>query len=144
LEVAEFKRILDIGLGRAILYLQTHDAAPYHEVILNACLNNTAFEPLTEGTRARYLYEVIQSTNDVPFYRKHTLKALMKSSPAWQNWDGQHLFDFATWFALRGDKGARRAITERFDLNAITGHTLGARNMIWLKGIIGFAHVASR
>jgi hypothetical protein len=67
----------------------------------------------------------------------------MKSSPNRQNWDGQHLFDFATQFALRGDRGARRAITERFDLNATTGHTLGAQHMISLKGLAGFAHVAS-
>jgi hypothetical protein len=143
LEVAEFKRILDIGLGRAILYLQTHDAAPHREVILNACLHNTAFEPLTEGTRARYLYDVIHLTDEVPFYRKQLLKALMHSSPTRHNWDGQHLFDFATLFALKGDKGAHRAITERFDLNATTGHTLGAQHMISLKGIAGFGHVAS-
>jgi hypothetical protein len=143
LEVAEFKRILDIGLGRAIIHLQTHDAAPYCDAILNACLHNTAYEPFTEGTRARYLYEVIHLTGEVPFYRKHILKALMKSSPAWQNWDGQHLFDFATLFALKGDKGARRVITERFDVNATTGHTLGAQHMISLKGIAGFGHVAS-
>jgi hypothetical protein len=144
LEPAEFKRILDIGLGRAILYLQKHDSTPHRDAILNACLHNTAPEPLFEGTRAWYLYHVIGLTGDMTIYRKRILKALLVSSPSSRSWDGEHLFDFATRFALEKDKGALRAISRRFDLNAETGHTLGAKNMIRLKGMAGFAHVALR
>jgi hypothetical protein len=36
-EVSEFRRLLHIGLGRTVLYLQNHDSTPYRDVILEAC-----------------------------------------------------------------------------------------------------------
>lgn len=40
MDIREFKRILNLGLGRAILYLREHDPAPYREAILADCLHH--------------------------------------------------------------------------------------------------------
>ena len=42
MEVREFERLLYIGLGRAILFAQANNLTPYHDLILHACLQNTA------------------------------------------------------------------------------------------------------
>jgi hypothetical protein len=41
-EAQEFERLLHIGLGRAILFAQQNDLSPYRDLILHACLHNTA------------------------------------------------------------------------------------------------------
>ncbi len=45
----EFARSLVSGRGNAVLHLQTHDAAPYREVILNACLHCVAYDAYLNG-----------------------------------------------------------------------------------------------
>src|SRR5689334_15427590 len=40
LEVAEFRSLLEKGLGRTVLFLQSHDVAPYREQILHACTHD--------------------------------------------------------------------------------------------------------
>lgn len=42
--VEEFARWLAHGLGRPILYLRDHDAEPYRDVILDACLHNRCYD----------------------------------------------------------------------------------------------------
>ncbi|MGB8648588.1 MAG: hypothetical protein WCF84_25350 [Anaerolineae bacterium] len=44
MEIPEFKRLIDAGHGRPVRYLQKHDAAPYRDVILHACLHNTSYD----------------------------------------------------------------------------------------------------
>lgn len=108
LSVTEFHRILKQGLGRAILHLQHNDSAPYREVILDACLHNTAFDPQVEGTRAQYIHDVIRLTSDVEFYREQILTALLNSEQ--RNWDEHHLLNQVMIFAKAGDENARHII----------------------------------
>jgi hypothetical protein len=52
MEVRELERLLHIGPGRAILFAQANNLTPYHDLILHACLHNTAYDPQCEGSRA--------------------------------------------------------------------------------------------
>ena len=117
MEAQEFERLLHIGLGRAILFAQTHDLAPYSDRILHACLHNIAYDPQCEGSRARYMFDIIHLTDQVQFYREHILAALARSEPS-GDWDSYQLFDFARLFAQSGDTVARQLIYDTFVRNA--------------------------
>ena len=80
MQVDEFRRVLEIGLGRIIIFLKTHDAAPYRDVILEACLHDTRYAGYVEYRRSTYLFDVISLTNDQQFYRDKILQALQNAS----------------------------------------------------------------
>lgn len=107
---SEFQRILHNGMGRAVLYLQQHDSALYRDAILHACLHNTAFDAQVEGTRAQYVFDVIQATSELEFYRNEILSALSQVDQQ-NNWrNAHHLLDLAAVFAMSGDEQARQII----------------------------------
>lgn len=64
----QFADYLFQGLGRPYLYLQQHDAAPYREQLLHACVYNPIYDPQCEGSRATYLHEMILLTHDPATY----------------------------------------------------------------------------
>ncbi len=145
MEVQEFKRILDIGLGRAILHLQQHDAAPYRDVILHACLHNTAYDAQVEGSRAEYMMDVIERTGDKEFFRIRILDALANlPDESKLLWDGTQLFDFARLFVEQGDQDARQVMYKKFAANVETESWLGAHELIELDGIQGFLFIAEK
>ena len=52
-DVREMQRWLAQGLGRAVLHLETHDSAPYLDLILRTCLYDERFATQGEPERAR-------------------------------------------------------------------------------------------
>lgn len=144
MEVEEFKRILEIGLGRSILYLQTHDAAPYRDVILNACLHNTSYDPQVEGNRTEYMMDVIDLTGEKQVFRDRILEALANLTDEESTWDDLQLVDFARLFAQKGDQKARQILNTQFVANVQQGSSLGADELIDLDGLQGFLFVAEK
>src|SRR5437870_3493723 len=132
MEVTEFKRLLDIGLGRAILFLQNHDATPYRDAILNACLHNMALDRQFEGSRAAYMLDVIHLTGQQSFYRQQILSALNNLQPDADDHDVDQLLNFARLFALQGDSEARDLIYTA--LNQTVSHYSAALQIIDMDG----------
>ncbi len=149
MEPAQFAKALQLGLGRAILWLQEHDAAPYRDAILECCLHNTAYDPQVEGIRVDYLLEVMALTGDRPWFEQRVLDALREppgdAEPAYEVvWDIYQLCELALEFARGGDEAARVALYQRFEAHAQTGYDLGAIQIISLDGLQGFLHVAAK
>jgi hypothetical protein len=140
--VIEFERLVHIGLVRAVLYLQSHSAAMYHDVILHACLQASPYDPQSEGPRGEYLYDLIASTGDGGFYRDQVLAALATGSTE-DNWNETWYFDLARVFAHNGDKHAREVMYTRFLQNITAEDATGAESLIELDGIDGFLYVAN-
>jgi len=139
LNKTEFKRLLKVGLGRAIVYLQAHDAMPYQDIILEACLHNWAFDRQCENNRAQYMFDIIQITPEVEFYRQSILSALKN------NIDGDRepqLYDLAKLFAQSGDAEARAAMYDHFIAN-VEGDHFDGLDLIDLDGLEGFLFVAN-
>lgn len=134
----EFKRILDIGLGRAILFLQNHDARPYRGAMLDACLRNTAYDPQIEGSRAPYLRGVIALTAEEAFFRDRILAALASSG---RDWDAEQLFRLAATYAGEGDQHARRVLYAKYNENARAGDETGETAIVHLDGLQGLLYV---
>ena len=48
----EFERLLHLGLGRAVLFLRAHDATPYREALVRACVHELRAAIYAQGSRA--------------------------------------------------------------------------------------------
>jgi hypothetical protein len=148
MQIEEFQRILQCGLGRVILYLQEHDATPYQEYILDACLHNNAYDPQSEDNKAQYLYEIIQLTHKESFYREAILNAMATAplpTPEFSvdiDWDVSQFFAFGLIFAQQGDEEARQAMYQLFIKRASRICEFGADELIDLDGLDGFIFVA--
>jgi hypothetical protein len=136
LDKSEFERIVHIGLGRAILHLQTHDSAPYRDVLLHACTHDTVYDQQVEGTKARYIYDLLHLTNDFDFYRRATLNALAQTQDRYR--EIEFLLDFTRMFAEDGDKEARQALYDKYRSNLDQGQPTGGTELVILDGIEGF------
>ncbi|MBN1566076.1 MAG: hypothetical protein JXA10_19710 [Anaerolineae bacterium] len=110
---SEFKRILELGLGRAIVFLQTHDSSPYHDAILAACLHDTRYDGQVESRRSQYLFDVIQLTNNLAFFRDPILAALENTTDP-ESYTTSQLSGLAAHFAQNGDQRARQIIYDQF------------------------------
>ena len=144
---AEYRRILDAGMGRAVSALVSEtDADAYHETTLDACLRYTAFDPATEGSRSNYLFRVIEATGNLPAYRDSILAVLSQSIAS--RYDRAQHFALAARFAQRGDMVARQAMYRAFFADTLRlwnprdGSVVGAAEIIALDGWQGFLAVA--
>ncbi len=145
----EFKRALEQGLGRAILCLQQHDPAPYREIVLEACLQDTRFDAQCEGSRVPYLLEAMELIGDVAFFEQRILEAYPETptvTPEFHEntWLEQQFSDFAFEFAQRESSFARRLLYESFAANPMYSDRFALErdvNIIKLDGLEGLSFV---
>lgn len=148
-EVREFERLLHIGLGRAILFLKEHDATPYRDAILHACLHDVGFDRQIEPSRAQYLWEIAQLTGEEAYYREQIIRAFQEAEPEPEpsddNYDREQLFELLVVLALQGDEEARRLAYEKFAENAARdGDETGAYGLVKLDGLNAFLFIADQ
>jgi hypothetical protein len=133
--------VLGLGLGRAILFLRQHDAAPYRDIILNACVHWTGYDQQLEGTRTNYLRDVLDATEHEQEFVKRILPALKLAT---DRHDATQLAFLARSFAEDGYDESRTALYEKFDRNDAEEPFLGSDAIIRLDGLEGFLYVAER
>jgi hypothetical protein len=147
MQLSQFEYTLKLGLGRPLVYLHTHDATPYHDVILDACLRNTSYDPQIEGYRADYLFDVIKLTTDPDFFRDSILAALENidnpNSP-----DAYQLLGLATRYAAdRENQRARQIVYDQFVSHLGTdtwGDWRRAYKIFYIDDIEGLLFTAER
>src|SRR5437868_3451987 len=108
----EFRRLLRLGLGRAILYARDHDITQFRDLILDACLHCYAIDPVCEGTRAAYMLDLIDTFTDKTFFCEAVLKSLPGSG---DTWDAVQRFDFAACLAADGNDHAKQMMYAHFE-----------------------------
>lgn len=136
----EFQRALTLGLGRAVLQLTNHDAHTYREAILDACLHNKAYDPQVEGSRARYMMDIILRTGDAPFYEDAVIRSLWEGD---QGWDANQRFGIARLLAQGGNASAREAMYSAFRANDLSAIDIAAE-FIELDGLNGLIFVVGQ
>lgn len=136
----EFQRALTLGLGRAVLQLTNHDAHTYREAILDACLHNKAYDPQVEGSRARYMMDIILRTGDAPFYEDAVIRSLWEGD---QEWDANQRFGIARLLAQGGNASAREAMYSAFRANDLSAIDIAAE-FIELDGLNGLIFVVGQ
>ena len=136
-DAAAFAHAIDAGLGRPILWLRQDAAgsvAACRDALLRACVHNTAYDPQVEGSRAGYVFEMLQLTGEGSFYRDRILTALEEVT---EYWDACQLFDLAGLFARQGDAAARQAMYDKLLKNDTEQRFTGAEALIALDGFDG-------
>lgn len=141
MQTDEFERYLRLGLGRVILHLQTHDATPYQDLILHACLHNTTYDTQIEGFKNFYLMDILNLMPDKTFYRDKILDAAASTTDETDERDAGHLVELARLFAWEGDQRAREIVYDVFAANAEDEHSLGAWEIVRIDGVEGFLYV---
>jgi hypothetical protein len=100
-------------------------ATSYHAAIAHACGHNTADDTQVEGSRAEYLFDVLQATGKPDEYLA-ALAAVTKHC------DADQLFDIALRFAQSDHARARDAMYEKFFRNEVDEPFTGADALVRL------------
>ncbi|MGD0939259.1 MAG: hypothetical protein ABR905_06055 [Terracidiphilus sp.] len=111
MDEAEFRRLLILGLGRAILYAREHDVSAFRDLILDACVNCYAIDPQIEGTRADFMLDLVGILPNSAFFREGVLNSLRDCG---DDWHAKQRFRFAACLAQRGDEQARCLMYENY------------------------------
>jgi hypothetical protein len=144
LEIEEFQRCINLGLGRVILYLQNHSSELYRNAILHACLHNTIYDRKLENNKGEYLREIIRLSGEETFYRQQVIEALKIADTSQYNRDISHLLDIAGCFAKEGDSEARQILYKLFDANINTDEYGFDSRLVDVDRLSGFLYVIER
>lgn len=134
----ELQKMLHAGMGRAILFLLNQDLSNYHDMILDNCIHDYAYDQQVEEPHAEYLYPLIKASGEGERYSKEILQALLETE---NYFDAEQLLDFAVLFTKDGNEKAREAIYEKIRLNNTSEVLTGEDQAIKLDGVKGLLFV---
>ena len=69
----EFRNALAKGQGRAVRHVRESSAEAVRDALLDACVRCKTYDTQCEGFRADWLYQMIELTGEMKFYRKQIL-----------------------------------------------------------------------
>lgn len=130
---------LQKGLGRAVDYIIQNDKKELRCDLLNACIHNLVYDSQSEASRADWLFELINLTDDVEFYRQHIFQALPNTNDFW---DAQQLYELVAIWAKQGNVEAKQIIYETFRKQEFSESWLGGEQIVAIDGIAGLLTVA--
>ena len=134
----QFRHLLQLGHGRAILYARDHSVEGFRNVILDACLHCRAYDAQMEGTRASYMLDLLALIPGKESYYDEVLNALPGSG---DDWDAAQRFHFAACLALDGNDRAKRVMYEELHPGPQKGEAI-AIEFLQMDGIDGLPGVA--
>lgn len=126
------------GLGRAVLFLQSHNAKPYREAILHGCANFIGYDAQTEPSRGQYLFDIIQATGEGDYYALRIREMLMSGEELDAPWQ---IVEVAGLMAQDGDEQARQALYAAFARDAARQDVSNGDVLIKLDGLDGYLFV---
>lgn len=108
----EFKEAMFRGLGRCVIAVRQ---APekYRKAVLWACQRDIAYDAQCEGTRAWYVYTMVNCYSDREPFIRAAAEALHKYRPK-GGWDLLHLSELLMCFASDGCEFARQAVEDKY------------------------------
>ncbi len=136
----QFRHLLQLGHGRAILYARDHSVEGFRNVILDACLHCRAYDAQMEGTRASYMLDLLDLMPGKESYYDEVLNALPGSG---DDWDAAQRFHFAACLALDGNDRAKRVMYESYNPGPQKGEAI-AIEFLQLDGIDGLLFASEK
>jgi hypothetical protein len=140
MNLQQFRESLHLGLGRALIYARDHNMREYRDVILDACLHCYSHDAQIEGTRADYMYELVELLPDRTYYCNTVLNSL---ATAGDDRDAVQRFRFAACMSMDGDEHAKRAMRHSYNPGPRYGESIGV-NFLDNDGIQGLLFVAEK
>lgn len=137
----QFKNAIKRGTGETHLLMKDNPKVDFSNDIIKGALTNLSYDNQSEGSRADYIFKLIQLSNQKEKIRQVILKALATESK--DTWALDQLFDITALFAKQGDKEAKQAIYKRFYKKTIQGSEwVGQDALIEVDGLEGLKHIA--
>lgn len=137
----KFKSAIKRGTGEAHLLLYDNPKVDFSDYIIKAALTNFSYDSQSEGSRADYIFELIELSNQKKKIRKAVLNGLATEKE--DTWALDQLYDLTTLFAKKGDKEAKKAIYKRYSKKKIEGSDwLGENAIIKLDQLKGLKYIA--
>jgi hypothetical protein len=137
----KFKSAIKRGTGETHLLIKTNPGVDFSSDIIKAALTNLSYDNQSEGSRADYIFELIELSNQKEKIKKAILHGLRTEQV--DTWALDQLFDLAALFAKQGDKEAKKAIYKRFYKKTIKGSEwLGQDAIIEIDGFEGLKYIA--
>ncbi len=139
----QFLNSLKRGTGEAYLIVRENPNIDFSTQIIKGVLNIFAYDGQSEGSRAKYIFDIISISKQKDKIRKEVLQGLATEQN--QTWNLTHLFDLAKIYAKNGDNEAREAIYDRF-LNHPIDHSdwVGYSEILELDGLQGLFFIAEK
>ncbi|OYU97360.1 MAG: hypothetical protein CFE21_03450 [Bacteroidetes bacterium B1(2017)] len=137
----KFRSALERGTGEAYLLLKRNSSIDFSKEILKGAVRNLSYDNQCEGSRADFIFELIELSSKKEKIRQAILDALANERKDY--WALVQLFDLAALFALQGDKEARKAIYKCYakktkdDLD-----WTGQDAILKIDGLEGLKHIA--
>jgi hypothetical protein len=139
----QFLNSLKRGTGEAYLIVKNNPKIDFSNQIIKGVLNIFAYDGQSEGSRAKYIFDIISISKQKDKIRKAVLKGL--ASEQNDTWNLTHLFDLAKLYAEQDDTEARQGIYERFLNNPIKGSDwVGYEEILALDGLNGLLFIAEK
>ncbi|HZV69203.1 MAG TPA: hypothetical protein VFG10_06645 [Saprospiraceae bacterium] len=136
-----FLNAIKRGTGEAHLLMKANPKLDFSNAIIKAAKKNLSYDPQSEGSRAEYVFELIQLSDKKEKIRKAILNSLATERE--DTWALEQLFDLAALFANQGDKKAKKAIYKRYLKKTIQGSDwAGEDALIAIDGIEGLKYIA--
>lgn len=137
----KFKSAIRRGTGEPYWLIRDNPNVDFSNEIIKAALSNFAYDAQCEGSRGKYIFELIELSNKKEKIRQAILAGL--ATERTDTWALVQLFDLAAQFAKQGDKEARKAIYKRFYKKVIPGtEWAGQEAIMELDGLEGLKHIA--
>ena len=142
MNVEDVEELIGKGLGRVISFLQANPSKDYFDGILNACLYNNSYDPQCEGSRADYLWEIIQLTGDTVLFEEKILDGIASCDDYWSR---NQLLGLARLFAENGNNRARTVLynfLNSAEYDSESNLRDCAEQIVLMDGIEGLLYVA--
>lgn len=137
----KFKNSIRRGTGEAHLIMRANPKIDFSNYIIKAALNNFSYDNQSEGSRAVYIFELIELSNRKEKIREAVLRRLANERT--DSWALDQLFGITALLAKNGDLQARKAIYKRFYKKRIKySEWLGEDAIIAVDGIEGLKFIA--
>jgi hypothetical protein len=136
----QFRQLLQLGHGRAILYARDHNVDGFRNVILDACLHCRAYDAQMEGTRASYMLDLLDLMPGKEFYYDEVLNVLPGSG---DDWDAAQRFHFAACLATDGNDRAKRVMYKSYNPGPKKGEAI-AIEFLQMDGIDGLLFASEK
>lgn len=124
----EFRRLLKLGLGRAILYAHNHPIDRFYNEILDACLSDDVYDHQVEDGRDPYLLELA----DLHPHRNRIYDEIVAALPK-----NDHAWSLVVELAKRKHPKAKRALYANFNPTPEFGPYY-AIDLVAVDGLTGF------
>jgi hypothetical protein len=113
--IRQFKRIINMGLGSAILELRKNPGSneKYKDAVLYACLHDTCLNAQDEPSRQRYLFEAIGLVGDKNYFEDRIIEKFNRADDLFLAIQLEELL-FLFW--KDGSKKSADALQKRLDV----------------------------